>query len=156
MRPSSSTFLIGALLFAVVETCTPAGSVAPAATASAADSSTAPPAPATPATRAERLRVKVLRSMPHDPEAFTQGLLFFEGKLYESTGLQSRSSVRRVDPATGRVEAKVDLEPQLFGEGLAQVGPRLFQITWQDGRALVWNAARLAKEREFSYTASCI
>jgi len=50
------------------------------------------------------------------------------------------------------VEAKVDLEPQLFGEGLAQVGPRLFQITWQDGRALVWNAARLAKEREFSYT----
>jgi len=97
------------------------------------------------------LRLKVVRTFPHDPNAFTQGLLFFDGKFYESTGLLRRSSLRRVDPDSGVVENRVDLPPDLFGEGLARVGGRLFQITWQNGRALVWNLATLRKEREISY-----
>ena len=109
---------------------------------------TASPAPAAPV---EKLRLKVIRTFPHDPHAFTQGLLFFEGKFYESTGLNGRSSLRRVDPDSGVVERGVDLPADLFGEGLARVGGRLFQLTWQNQRALVWNLATLHKEREISY-----
>jgi glutamine cyclotransferase len=100
---------------------------------------------------ATKLRLKVVRTFPHDPGAFTQGLLFFEGKFYESTGLYGRSSLRRVDPDSGVVERGVDLPADLFGEGLARVGGRLLQLTWQNGRALVWNLATLSKEREIRY-----
>lgn len=98
-----------------------------------------------------KLRLRVVRTFPHDPRAFTQGLLFFEGKFYESTGLLGRSSLRRVDPDSGVVERGVDLPADLFGEGLARVGGRLFQLTWQNRRVLVWNLATLRKEREISY-----
>ena len=98
------------------------------------------PAQAAPAAK---FRLKVVRSFPHDSKAFTQGLLFFEGKFYESTGLHGRSSLRRVDPESGVVERGVDLPADLFGEGLARVGGRLVQLTWQNGRALVWDLATL-------------
>jgi glutaminyl-peptide cyclotransferase len=111
-----------------------------------------PPRPSNPALRtAEELRVRVVRSYPHDRTAFTQGLLFFEGKLYESTGLHRQSSLRRVDPESGTVEARVMLEPELFGEGLARVGGRLVQLTWQNGRALFWNLGTFKREREATY-----
>lgn len=106
--------------------------------------------PASPAAP-ELLRVKVVRSFSHDPAAFTQGLVFHAGRLYESTGLRGRSSLRRVDPATGAVEAHVALNPSLFGEGLAVAGDRLVQLTWSEGRALVWNLDRLALLAEFRY-----
>lgn len=99
----------------------------------------------------KQLRLRVVRTLPHDPKAFTQGLLFYDGKLYESTGLRGRSSVRRVDPESGMVERKVDLPAELFGEGLARVGGLLIQLTWQEGRALVWNLTTMRKEKEFSY-----
>jgi glutaminyl-peptide cyclotransferase len=108
------------------------------------------PLPA-PATGPERLRAKVIRSFPHDPAAYTQGLLLYSGKVYESTGLLGRSSVRRVDLESGAVEAQVSLDATLFGEGLARVGGRLFQLTWQNGKAIVWNLTTLGKERELSY-----
>jgi glutaminyl-peptide cyclotransferase len=120
---------------------------APAAT----PTSTPTPTPTLTPPRREALRVRVVRSFPHDPEAFTQGLLLHKGKLYESTGLPGHSSLRRVDLATGRVDAKVDLEYPLFGEGLALVGNELYQITWQEGRALVWDLASFQKRREYRY-----
>jgi glutaminyl-peptide cyclotransferase len=104
-----------------------------------------------PPMKPEMLRVKVLRSIPHDPGAFTQGLLSFEGKLYESTGLYGESTLRRLDPQTGRVEAKVALDAGVFAEGLAQHGGRLFQITWKEQKAFVWKAADLTRVREFTY-----
>jgi glutaminyl-peptide cyclotransferase len=107
--------------------------------------------PATPNHAVEELRVRVVRTLPHDRGAFTQGLLLFEGKLYESTGLLNQSTLRRVDPDSGVVEAKVALDPQLFGEGLARVGGKLVQLTWQNGRALYWNLTSFKKEREVSY-----
>jgi glutaminyl-peptide cyclotransferase len=82
------------------------------------------------------LTTLVLHSYPHDPEAFTQGLLWSEGKVYESTGLWGQSSVRRVDLTTGAVELRIDLAPTLFGEGLARIGEELVQLTWQNGRAM--------------------
>ena len=107
----------------------------------------APPSPAPP----ESLRVKVIRSFFHDPGAFTQGLVFHAGRLYESTGLAGQSSLRRVDLATGAVEAQVPLDPPLFGEGLAVAEGRLVQLTWREGRALLWSVDRLAPEGEFQY-----
>ena len=93
----------------------------------------------------------MVRSFPHDPGAFTQGLLVYDGKLYESTGLNGRSSLRRVDLESGIVEQQVELPAALFGEGLARVGGRLFQLTWQNQRVLVWDLATLKKEAELSY-----
>lgn len=98
-----------------------------------------------------QLRLKVIRTYPHDVRAFTQGLLMFDGKLYESTGLHGRSSVRRVDLASGVVEAQTALPAELFGEGLARVGQRLIQLTWKNRKALVWDLGTLSKVAEFSY-----
>lgn len=110
------------------------------------------PRPATPNNHTpEELRVRVIRTLPHDRDAFTQGLLMFEGKLYESTGLHNESTLRRVDPDTGTVEAKVALDPLLFGEGLARVGGRLIQLTWMNGKALYWTLSSFKKEREVPY-----
>ena len=106
---------------------------------------------ATPRPEPAKLGVKVVRRLPHDRRAFTQGLVYFEGKLYESTGLPGESSLRRVDPETGRVEARVDLPAPLFGEGLARVGEELVQLTWQNGRAFVWGLRDFARVREHVY-----
>ena len=100
---------------------------------------------------APRFRLKVIHVYPHDDQAFTQGLLFLDGKLYESTGLNGRSSVRRVDLTSGEVEKVSKLAPELFGEGLTRVGQRLIQITWKNKKALVWDLATLNKESEFVY-----
>ena len=83
------------------------------------------------------LNVDVLRKFPHDPEAYTQGLLWWEGKLYESTGQYGRSDLRRVDPQTGDVERIAQISPAYFGEGLARIEERLVMLTWKAQRALV-------------------
>jgi len=107
--------------------------------------------PATRALSTPTFRLKVLRVYPHDARAFTQGLLFLDGKLYESTGLNGRSTVRRVDLTSGQVEQESRLSAELFGEGLARVGERLIQLTWKNHKALVWDLATLKKASEFSY-----
>jgi glutaminyl-peptide cyclotransferase len=99
----------------------------------------------------DALRLSVVRAYPHDPQAFTQGLLFLDGKVYESTGLLGRSSVRRVDLASGQVELQARLPAELFGEGLARVGQRLVQLTWKNQKVLVWDLATLKKETELTY-----
>ncbi len=99
----------------------------------------------------ESLRVEVLAKHPHDSGAFTQGLEWREGALFESTGLEGRSSVRMVEPATGRALLKTDLSASMFGEGLALVGEKLFQLTWQNGVALVYDAASLKQTGQMPY-----
>ena len=101
--------------------------------------------------KARRIAVEVVSERPHDPSAFTQGLLLRGGKLFESTGGFGTSSVRRVEPLTGEVEERVDLPRELFGEGLAAVGDRLIQLTWQAGTALVWDAESFAPLERLSY-----
>jgi glutamine cyclotransferase len=112
---------------------------------------TAPPSPAATAPAPERMTVRVVARHPHDPEAFTQGLLWHDGKLYESTGLYGRSSLRRVDLASGAVEAQVALPPELFGEGLALAGERLVQLTWRESRALIWWPETFTPAGEWRY-----
>lgn len=82
------------------------------------------------------VRPEVVRTLPHDPTAFTQGLVFHEGRFLESTGLRGRSSLRLVVPETGAVERRANLASAHFGEGLALVGTELIQLTWQEHVAL--------------------
>ena len=77
----------------------------------------------------------MLNTYPHDPRAFTQGLVLDGATLYESTGQEGQSSLRRVDLATGRVLQKTDQPSPIFSEGLAVVGPHLIQLTWKNGIA---------------------
>jgi len=100
---------------------------------------------------AERLRVQVIKSYPHDRKAFTQGLLIDGGKLFESTGMVGSSSLREVELATGRVIRKIDVPPPIFAEGLAVAGDNLIQLTWQNGKALLYNKHTFAQAGEFSY-----
>jgi glutaminyl-peptide cyclotransferase len=99
----------------------------------------------------ERLRARVIRRYPHQPDAFTQGLVWHDGLLYESTGMEGHSSLRAVELETGEVLRRRDDAPDLFGEGLALAGDLLYQITWQNGRALVFRRDDFAPVREFSY-----
>jgi glutamine cyclotransferase len=88
---------------------------------------------------------------PHDPEAFTQGLAFSGGRLYESTGLLGQSSIREVDPRTGAVLRRQALDPDLFGEGLAPWGGALLQLTWRSGVCLVWDVNTFRPVGTFRY-----
>jgi glutaminyl-peptide cyclotransferase len=99
----------------------------------------------------DTLRVEVLQTYPHDRGAFTQGLLLHQGALYESTGLVGKSSLRQVELTSGRVMRKIDVPPPYFAEGLALAGDRLIQLTWQHGKAFVYDRRTFAKQAEFSY-----
>ena len=88
---------------------------------------------------------------PHDSMAYTQGLLWGDSVLYESTGLYGRSSVRRVDLRSGRVLASRSLPASEFGEGLALLHGRLYQLTWKNGKAYTYDAATLAPRDSFRY-----
>jgi glutaminyl-peptide cyclotransferase len=110
------------------------------------------PPPADPAgSPARQLRWEVVASYPHDPDAYLQGLLWHDGGFFESTGLLGRSTLRRVEWPSGRVVRRVDLPPNVFGEGLARVGNRLVQLTWQSGRAFVYDLKTLRPLEEFRY-----
>jgi glutamine cyclotransferase len=94
----------------------------------------------------------VIRTLPHDPRAYTQGLVFHDGFFFESTGRYGESSVRKVDPESGEILAIKTLPDELFGEGLALVGRELYQLTWKSGVAIVYDADSLTQARTYSYT----
>jgi len=98
-----------------------------------------------------QMTYEVVASHPHDRNAFTQGLVYRHGTLYESTGLNGRSSLRVVDLETGDVRRQVSVDEQYFAEGLAEFGGRLYQLTWQHQRAFVYDAASLAVTGGFRY-----
>lgn len=97
----------------------------------------------------ERLTVKVLAEHPHDPTSFTQGLLFKDGLLYESTGLYGQSALLAVDPASGAAVRRVDLPADVFGEGLALAGDRLVQLTWREGKAFAYSRGDFSRLAEY-------
>jgi glutamine cyclotransferase len=99
----------------------------------------------------ERLHARVIKRYPHQTDAFTQGLVWNDGVMYESTGGTGESSLREVVLETGEVVRLLNSEPALFAEGLALVGDLLFQLTWRNGRALVFHAADFALIREHRY-----
>jgi glutamine cyclotransferase len=93
----------------------------------------------------------IVHTYPHDPHAFTQGLIYVDGHLYESTGLNGRSSLRLIDLTSGNVLQKHDLPAEYFGEGLTDWGSTLIQLTWTSHKALVYDRFSFALERTFDY-----
>ena len=101
--------------------------------------------------KTQNLVPEIINTYDHDQNAFTQGLLFANDKLYESTGLRGRSSLREVDLNSGEVIRSLSLSDKIFAEGLARVNEKLYQISWQSGKAFVYDLESFNKEKEFSY-----
>ena len=99
----------------------------------------------------EELRVEVVERYPHARDAFTQGLLWHDNMLYESTGQRGESSLRLVDLVSGQSHRRIELEFSHFGEGLALVGERLIQLTWTAGKALIYRKGDFQRIGEFDY-----
>ena len=88
---------------------------------------------------------------PHDPFAFTQGLVYRDGFLYEGTGQRGRSSLRRVALETGQVLERRTLLPMFFGEGIAVLNDHIYQLTWTSGVGFVYDRATMNLQREFRF-----
>ena len=95
---------------------------------------------------------KVINRIPHDEEAFTQGLVFFNDELYEGTGLLGSSEIRKLDIKTGNISYNNKLDKFYFGEGISVVNNRLVQLTWKTERAFVYDVETLQRIGDFSYT----
>ena len=97
-------------------------------------------------------RYQVVKSYPHDPRAFTQGLVYLDGFLYEGTGLNGQSSIRKVRLENGEVLQQRKLEQKYFGEGIAVWGQTLIQLTWQAEIGFVYDLASFNPVKTFGYT----
>ena len=95
---------------------------------------------------------EVVKVYPHDTESFTQGLLWNDGRMLESTGEEGHSSLRRVDVDTGKAMQKVDVPPPYFAEGLALLNGKLYQLTWQHQLGFIYDALSFDKVGQFNYT----
>ena len=95
--------------------------------------------------------VTVVRSYPHDPTAFTEGLFFCDGLLFESTGLAGRSDIRAVRLEDGKVLRRVALPPNLFGEGIVNTGREIVSVTWQTGVGFRWDRGTFVQKARFTY-----
>ncbi|MDQ2977383.1 MAG: glutaminyl-peptide cyclotransferase [Acidobacteriota bacterium] len=94
---------------------------------------------------------EVVNTWPHDTGAYTQGLVFQDGKLLESTGEVGHSSLRRVELETGKVLQKVDVPPPYFAEGIALFKGKIYQLTWQHQRGFIYDAGSFQKLSDFTY-----
>jgi glutaminyl-peptide cyclotransferase len=88
---------------------------------------------------------------PHDPSAYTEGLFYLDGQLFESTGLEGQSTLRRVRLADGKVLQQAQIAPELFGEGVVNWGDELISLTWRDGVGFRWDRRSFTVRSTFSY-----
>lgn len=102
-------------------------------------------------TEAKKVEYEVVGSYPHDPQAFLQGLVWHAGGFYESTGQYGSSTLRRVEFPSGKVLQSKKLSANFFGEGLALIGNKLYQLTWQEKKAFVYDKDSFELLQEFSY-----
>ena len=94
---------------------------------------------------------EVVQTWPHDPNAFTQGLAFYDGKLLESTGQEGRSSLRRVEIETGKAVQKVDVPEPYFAEGMTLLKGKIYQLTWQHQLGFIYDSSSLDQIGKFNY-----
>jgi glutamine cyclotransferase len=94
---------------------------------------------------------KIVNTFPHDRRAYTQGIVYLDGELFEGTGLNGRSSLRRVELESGRVLERRTLLPSYFGEGITILNDRIYQLTWKSGVGFVYERASMKLVREFRY-----
>lgn len=126
-------------------TATPAPTPTVPSTSVPTRAATAPPR------EVRMLSYRVVMSYPHDADAFTQGLVYTGDRLFESTGLRGRSTLREVDLRTGNVLRRTDVPPPIFAEGLALVGDELIQITWQEETAVRYDRDTFAERGRWTY-----
>lgn len=98
-----------------------------------------------------KLSYEVINTYPHDPDAFTQGLVYKDGYLYESTGRNGQSSIRRVELTTGRVLQKFDVAQEYFAEGLTIFNNRAYQLTWQNHIGFIYDEKTFDLKGSFNY-----
>ena len=94
---------------------------------------------------------RVVHVYPHDPQAFTQGLVYFHGVLYQGTGLNGRSSIRKVKLENGEVLQIQKVDSQYFGEGIAVVNDTIYELTWQSGIGFLYDRERFTRKGTFTY-----
>ncbi len=102
-------------------------------------------------TNAPVSKINVINIFPHDPESFTQGLVYHRGYLYESTGLNGKSALKKIELNSGRVIKRVELGKEYFGEGMAILGNKIYQLTWLNQTGFVYDLSSLKKKVRFSY-----
>jgi glutamine cyclotransferase len=136
-----------ALCLLVVAACK--GEQAPPAAAQ--DTTTAAPATPSGAAGTPTYGYTLVSTLPHDPAAFTEGLFIKDGQLYESTGLEGKSEIRRSDLATGAVQLRRTLPAQYFGEGIVAFGDKLYELTWKNQKAFVYDLKTFAPVDTFTY-----
>ena len=96
-------------------------------------------------------RYQVVKSYPHDRHAYTQGLVYDEGYFYEGTGQMGQSSLRKVEVETGKIMSQVNLDGSLFGEGVALLGERIYQLTWTSKVGFVYEKSTLKQIKRIYY-----
>lgn len=97
---------------------------------------------------------KIVNEYPHDASAYTQGLEYYKGFLYESTGKKGLSTLRKVDIKSGKILQKVSIDKQFFGEGMTIFNDKIFLLTWQAKKGFVYDLKTFQKEKEFLYKRS--
>jgi glutamine cyclotransferase len=97
------------------------------------------------------LKFKIVNTYPHDTAAFTEGLEFYKDTLYESTGQEGNSYLRKYDYKTGKVFKQIDLDKKYFGEGITFINGKLFQLTWRNKTGFIYDANTLKLEKNFTY-----
>ena len=95
---------------------------------------------------------RVVATFPHSTESYTEGFFYLNGMFYEGTGMEGRSAVLAIDPATGKVEQRRDLPAQYFGEGIVDWGPNVYEWTWKSHVCFVYDRFSLQPVKQFSYT----
>jgi glutamine cyclotransferase len=95
---------------------------------------------------------KVKNSWPHDRQAYTQGLVFLDGILWESTGQYGSSSLRKVELKTGKVIKQIAVPPRYFAEGMTVFNDKVFQLTWQEQKGFIYDPETFQKQGEFDYS----
>ena len=109
------------------------------------------PAPVVEARSVTYYGYRIVNQFPHDPQAFTQGLVYEDGWLYEGTGLYGRSSLRRVELETGTVDLQIDLSDEYFGEGITIWEDRIIQLTWRENTGFVYDKESFELLETFTY-----
>jgi glutamine cyclotransferase len=103
-------------------------------------------------TEAPTYTYKIKNSWPHDRRAYTQGLIFHEGVLWESTGQYGASSLRKVELKTGKIIKQISVPAAYFAEGMTVFHNKVFQLTWQEHKGFIYDTVTFQKQGEFSYT----
>ena len=97
---------------------------------------------------------KIVNTYPHDTDAYTQGLEYYNGYLYETTGKNGKSTLRKVDIKTGKVLQKIAIDDKYFGEGMTIFNNKIYWLTWKAKKGFVFNLDTFEKESEFTYNKS--